>query len=237
MYIRRLTPFVTVTQASALLELSRRASARMEANNLSYHNSNHVGKMLDTLSWFLESEDTEQVKPVDVATVCAAVLYHDVVYIPGFAQNEEASALALMYDVQRLANVKLVGPEVQVRSERFIDYEVSKRLIMATHISSHLKPSELSLADEDLIKDLDLCSMASTYSAFIRTQFRLAQEQDPGLLDMKTWKRGAIEKSKEFLTEVAAKDSIFRLPFFRSKLEARARENIAKFAKYNLQDD
>lgn len=237
MYTKRLNNFLTVAQVPALYELSRRARARLDANGLSYHNTQHVSRMLDTLHWYLESEKGMDVATLDVATMCAAILYHDVVYIPGFANNEEASALALRYDVQNLTSAKLVGTEIKVRSEKIIDYEDSKRLVLATQISSHMKPSEAPTLDEDLIRDLDLCSMGSTFSSFIRTQFSLAQEQDPGLVDLHAWKNGVIEKSREFLTRLAAKGSIFRTAFFRSKFEDRARENIAKFASYGLLDD
>lgn len=234
MYISRLDSYLTVAQAPALYELSKRAAARLDANGLSYHNSVHVGRMLDTLHWYL---DSEKVKDVDVATMCAAILYHDVVYIPGYTQNEEVSVLALKYDVQKLVNARLVGSKVQVRGEQLIDYEDSRRLILATKVSSHLANNEPSSLDEDLIRDLDLCSLGSMFSSFVRTQFRIAQEQDPSLTNLRDWQLGDIEKSREFLKVVAAKDNIFRLQFFRSKFEGRARENIAKFANYGMSDE
>lgn len=129
------------------LELIRKQYSK---NANSYHNFDHIVKMLDELK-------TIELDEYDRLALTMAILYHDIVYLPGMIDNEEMS-------------VEYFKRYENGFSEQFIE-QVS-RLIMAT--KSHKKNiDKLS----DIIIDLDMMILGQSsniyenYSKKIRKEY------------------------------------------------------------------
>lgn len=50
-----------------------------------YHNAGHIGRMLDRIKY-------ETLNEVDTENLVLAVLFHDIIYVPGSTENEDLSA-------------------------------------------------------------------------------------------------------------------------------------------------
>ena len=186
----------------ASTELCRDVEKRYAEPGRRYHTLAHVHAVLaraDTLStqpgWC----------PRDPVALELAVWFHDVVYEPGRAGNEAASAWLLR---DRLRS--LVDPGTLERAVR---------LVSATD-GHRADESSLDWPDVAVLLDADLGVLAGTpeeyddYVALVRAEFGFLGDDD--------WRRGRSEVLRDLLAR-----PLFRTPAMRA-LERRARENVGR---------
>lgn len=133
-----------------------------------------------------------------------AIWFHDIIYKIGAVDNEARSA-----ELFRI----LAQP---VMDEAVIDRVTG--LIMATaHADVALN------GDEAVMVDIDLSSFGLPWEEYLQDSNALREEQ--GHIPDAQFYAG----KQRFLEHLAARESIFQTPYFREKLESRARANIARY--------
>jgi len=160
-----------------------------------YHNLEHVRRLL-ILCDEMGIEDTE---------IILAVFYHDVIYNPGFGDNEEKSA-----DFAR-GSLERIGMNA-VRTGKICD------MVMATrdHLSGEYDPAT------HLFLDLDMSILGAgrqdyeQYTADVRREL--------------SWVPDVVfrRNRRKFLEKLLKTEHIFRSRIFRNRFEERARENVAR---------
>jgi predicted metal-dependent HD superfamily phosphohydrolase len=177
--------------ALQLRQLAHRYAERHRA----YHNLRHVLDCLD-----LAASVRSQLEAP--ARVELALWYHDAIYDPRAADNEERSAALAAEDLDSL-------PASSVRS--------IGALILAT---KHQAVPETP--DAAFVVDIDLAILAAptarfdAYESAIRREYRWV----PGPLFRR--------KRRELLQAFLGRPAIYHTPHFRSQLEARARVNLSR---------
>jgi len=183
-------------EAWALLERSYGEAGR------AYHVWSHVEEVLRRYD-----EVARQVGWRHPAEVFLAVLYHDVVYVPGASDNEARSA-----EVCRAAlEAGLLAGAVE--------RALVARLIGLTAGHGHLDPAQLS-ADEALFLDCDLAILGGTPEAFAAYDAGIEQEFRALPRELYRAGRGA------FFERALAAPALFLSPHFHARLEAPARRNL-----------
>lgn len=185
-----------------------------------YHSLHHLDECLAWLAWWQAQSGEAALCELELA-----IWYHDLVYEPGAADNETRSASA----ARRAAGQLGWSPDSQ---------EMTVQLILATaHLSGEAplgppdasgQPGGAAAVNEAvgrtmtaLIRDIDLAILgadAARYSSY-RTQVRAEYAHLPDA----EYRRGRSRVLEQFL----ARRQIYRLPLFFSRLETRARENMA----------
>jgi predicted metal-dependent HD superfamily phosphohydrolase len=171
--------------------LARWAEAQRE-----YHTRDHLAAMLSTLDEITDAAGD--------ATVELATWYHDAVYDPLRADNEDASA--------RLAEVEL--PELGVPAGTVAEVARLVRLT-ASHDPS---PSD---HHGKLLCDADLAILAAAPSAYRR--YTEAVRREYAHVDDRTFRSGRAA----ILRRILARPTLFSLPFTQDRWEKRARINVA----------
>ena len=167
-----------------------------------YHNLNHLTEMLGHYHSI-----TPDLAPAAPPIFGIALIYHDIVYRAGRADNEAKSADMAVAALQA-AGIDLDGQTY------------CRDLIMAT--KTHLPNND----DEGLLVDLDLAVLArpakgyDTYTKAIRKEFSVF----PGFL----YRPGRKKALLHFLEQ----PNIYYHPSFRERWELPARENILREVEY-----
>jgi predicted metal-dependent HD superfamily phosphohydrolase len=170
-----------------------------------YHNATHIAELL---RWFDRvADDIGWHQP---AEVYLAILFHDAIYNPAAKDNEARSAAwARSAD---LTGGEL-GPGVAVDRAR-----------VAELIELTARHGSLTTADHDaaLFLDSDMAVVGSAAEAFTGYDAAIATEYAHVPHDRYRAGRRA------FLGMLAAKPRIFYTDYFHARLDAQARENIAR---------
>jgi pantetheine-phosphate adenylyltransferase/dephospho-CoA kinase len=181
-------------QVSYETEYDRIASL-YSAKAREYHNLAHV------LSGLADMNEAES-ESTDPLILELAWWYHDIVYDPSCASNEEKSSIDMK---QSLASAGVREETISKATE----------LIMWTRHKD--LPEEM---DARIIVDTDLAILGkeeSTYADYetkIRKEYCTIQDED--------YKRGRVK----FLTDMLSRKTIYQTELFREKYEAKARANI-----------
>jgi predicted metal-dependent HD superfamily phosphohydrolase len=162
-----------------------------------YHTAEHVQACLAEFD-----ECRELARHPD--EVEAALWFHDAVYVPGAADNEEQSA--------RLANTAL--------QSHGVTGEVAQRVAELVRATRHASiPLD---SDARLVSDIDLSVLGRAPDEFGEFERRIRREYT-GVAEQ------AYRRSRtEVLTGFLARRFIYQTPYFRELYESRARENLTR---------
>jgi predicted metal-dependent HD superfamily phosphohydrolase len=162
-----------------------------------YHTAEHIR---DCLAQFDLSRHAAQ-RPDEVE---AAIWFHDVVYVPAAADNEERSAA--------LAQTTLTEAEAPLEMARRI-----AELVLATqHLSIPSEP------DAALLCDIDLSILGRTPEVFDEFERRIRQEY--------AWVPAPVYRGAraEILEGFLRRGVIYQTDFFRQRYEIPARANLQR---------
>lgn len=171
-----------------------------------YH---HFGHVLEVLERFGEvAAGPGWAAP---AEAYLAVLYHDAIYVPGRKDNEAESArLAVAHIGRWLSAVAIDRAQVA-------------RLIELTALHGSVRPGTVS-ADEALLLDSDMAILGAPPERYAQYEAEIAQEYAD--MDERAYATGRAA----FLNRLLGPEPIFLSEYFRQRLEAQARENLASAA-------
>jgi predicted metal-dependent HD superfamily phosphohydrolase len=167
-----------------------------------YHDWSHIEALLALLPDLLP-------KLNDPAAVYLAVLFHDAIYDPRAADNEERSARLL---AEQMAG--LVSPAMLDRAVR---------LVLATR--AHAVPDDVAAAeaaDMTLFLDMDLAILGADPDSFDRYEAQVRREYAHVSDEAFAKGRAAI------LTRFAARPALYYSDWGRQRFEAQARLNITR---------
>ena len=158
-----------------------------------YHTLDHIRRCLRHLDW-------ARAQIPDPDTVELALWCHDVIYVPGAADNEQRSVAWLAHHAGgRIATVA----------------HVAEMIMATTHDAA---PAD---AGARFTVDIDLADMGGSLARFLRNEAKLRAEQ-PGLDDA-----GYDARARAFLHALLARPRIYHTEVFHARCEARARRNLA----------
>jgi predicted metal-dependent HD superfamily phosphohydrolase len=132
-----------------------------------------------------------------------AILFHDIVYVPGSSTNEKNS-------VQLMKVLLLDRYDLE-------DIDRASAIIMDTQTHDFDSSNQ-----SEIVMDLDLAGLGETWKVFaqntknIREEFRFATTDQ--------WREGRIT----FLHEMLSRKFIYHTKLFRDKFEIKARQNMEK---------
>jgi predicted metal-dependent HD superfamily phosphohydrolase len=167
-----------------------------------YHTWRHVAACLRELRRARPSADDEQA----MEALELAVWFHDAVYEPGRADNEEASAELALHWSAALG----LGPGLGRKAAR---------LILATR---HDRSGTASWdPGEALLRDIDLAVLGAGWLRFMRYERGIAREYAG--LPPESFRKGRAG----LLRDLLSRSALYATPGFRRRLERRARRNLA----------
>lgn len=185
-------------------QLERTLITHYSETERAYHTLEHIAEMLGHyrevaggIGWSAPRE------------ALAALLYHDIIYVPGAGDNEAQSAALARVEIPKQ------WPDLA------IDIAAVERLILLT--AAHGKSAGAGLsADEALFLDCDMAILAAPPARFDLYEAQIAQEfrKIPKLL----FKTGRTR----FLKRVLASRRIFLSDFFHARDEGAARANLTR---------
>lgn len=191
-----------------------------------YHSQDHIVSMTNGLFEYLQNNDLEL---IDFLDVYFAIIYHDIIYIPGCKSNEKYSAefasssMRFVFKQQdnffNYLQLKNILNDDLIKNVSF--------LIKRTRIEDHLK--ECTNEKLKLLLDLDLISLATNKEKFISNQTKIMYENtgdDRYLYKKHPRQKQAFKKCYDFLNSLRNKGHIYRLDYFREKFESKAIANI-----------
>ncbi|MBI2483311.1 N-methyl-D-aspartate receptor NMDAR2C subunit [Candidatus Uhrbacteria bacterium] len=170
-----------------------------EHEDRAYHNLTHIAACMADLD-----EVRSQLNGPDEVTAEAALWFHDVIYLPGIALNEQYSeefAAWALFEVGEVPD-KTLRPRVH-------------DAILATKRHAHSP----NLATR-VVVDIDLGILGAEPARC--AQYCVAIRQEYSFLDERTFATGRLA----FLQKLAKRKSLYHTTHFQKKYEARARENI-----------
>ncbi|MEI6426391.1 MAG: hypothetical protein WCO66_03495 [Candidatus Absconditabacteria bacterium] len=181
-------------------EIEELASIYNASGNI-YHNWSHISSCLAELEANKElAEDYKAIKE--------AVLFHDIIYIPGKRDNEEESAL---FAENYLKN--------RGESEEYC-HKVRDLVLITKH-------NEIPVTkDQELIIDIDLSILGQddqTYQNYTNNVKHEYQKAMPELTDEQFYLG-----RKNFLKKFLQKDKMYFTKTFSDKYESQARQNLQK---------
>lgn len=144
----------------------------------------------------------------DADAIEMAIWFHDIVMVQGAKDNEQRSAAHFAAIAGACFEPGFVAT-------------VQRLIVATTHRSPVVEP------DEQWICDIDLASFGIGWHAFLEDCRALRLESAQGEEDYVLGKR-------RFYDALLARSSIFQTPFFRTRCEARARDNIRRFIAEGL---
>jgi predicted metal-dependent HD superfamily phosphohydrolase len=162
-----------------------------------YHNTEHIRDCLSQLDLSRELAR----KPDEVE---AALWFHDVVYVPGAADNEDRSA--------RLAEAALTAAEAPVERSR----RVAKLVLATRHLMAPRDP------DTQLICDIDLSILGREPTVFDRFERAIRQEYAHIAEPDYRHERAAV------LAGFLRRESLYQTEYFRDRFEQQARINLSR---------
>lgn len=136
-----------------------------------------------------------------------AVLFHDAVYAPGRHDNEARSA-----ELAREAAARWLPGEG-------LDVDLVARLILLTARHGALRAADVDV-EEALFLDCDMAILGSEPAAFDAYDRGIAAEYGAVPPELYTIGR------RSFFEKLLAAEHIFLSPYFRERLEAKARDNL-----------
>lgn len=165
-----------------------------------YHTAEHIR---DCLAQFDLSRHTAR-RPDEVE---AAIWFHDAVYLPGAADNEDRSA--------RLSQTSLTDAGAPL--------DVARRIAELVLTTQHLAVAEEP--DAALLCDIDLSILGRTPETFDQFERRIRQEY--------AWVPERVYRSAraEILEGFLRRRSIYQTAFFRQRNEVQARANLERGLK------
>ncbi|WP_104987331.1 hypothetical protein [Sorangium cellulosum] len=169
-----------------------------------YHNLDHVREVLARMD-----EVGRDIGWRSPREVFLAALFHDAVYAAGRHDNEARSAALAREAVARWL------------SGEGIDADLVARLILLTARHGALGPADVG-EDEALFLDCDMAILGSDAAAFDAYDRGIAEEY--GALPPEAYAAGR----RRFFERLLAAEHIFLSPYFRGRLEGRARENLRR---------
>lgn len=209
------------------------------ALGLEYHNAEHVNHALlahDQLFGTVAFSGSAGLAQK------LAILYHDIVYIPGRLgnENEEASSRFFHWQVRQAVGelqFKKIEDEWLDNISRPTEPHGKEDLlyccmyaaswIRCTTVTHHLGPGPYPRS-VDVILDCDMAGMAKPYHAFKRQQLAICNENTPGLTGDKL--QVALCQQAKFLQIFLKKKRIFRTAEALDAFESQARSNITQYA-------
>ena len=183
-------------QESARSVFAQLAGAYAEPSR-AYHNTQHIRDCLSQLDLSRElARGPDEVE--------AALWFHDVVYLPGAADNEDRSA--------RLAEATLTAGGAPLKTGRRV-----AELVLATR---HLTvPSE---PDSQLVCDIDLSILGREPAVFDR--FERAIRQEYAHIPEPAYRHERAAVVARFLQ----RESLYQTEYFRDRFEQQARANLKR---------
>ncbi|KYF74273.1 hypothetical protein BE11_07155 [Sorangium cellulosum] len=169
-----------------------------------YHDLVHVREVLGRVGE--AGRDVGWRRPREVFL---AALFHDAVYVPGRHDNEARSAALAREAVARW----LPGAG--------LDEDVIERLILLTARHGALGPADVD-DEEALFLDCDMAILGSDPAAFDAYDRAIAAEYSAVPPELYAAGR------RRFFEKLLALEHIFLSPYFRDRLEARARDNLRR---------
>lgn len=169
-----------------------------------YHTYDHIKAGL--------CEMTRDIDADDILLLQFAYLYHDVVYLPCYDGNEEASAARMWIDGQHL------GISTKVL------YKIKELIMATTHAC------DVSSRDHKLIIDIDLAIFGQSYNTVLEYDENIRKEYF-WLGDM-TY----LPERVKILGQFRKKEHIYHTKWFQDKYEETARENLDRLIA-SLQSD
>ena len=172
--------------AQAYAELSR-----------AYHNTEHIRDCLSQLDLSRElARKPDQVE--------AALWFHDVVYVPGAADNEDRSA--------RLAETALAAGAAPLETGR----RVAELVLATRHLTVPRDP------DAQLVCDIDLSILGREPAIFDRFERAIRQEYAHVVEPEYRHERAAV------LAGFLRRESLYQTEYFRDRFEQQARTNLKR---------
>lgn len=185
-----------------------------DSNKLEYHNWTHIADMLR----ILDSDFKPYLNDENYKLLRDAILFHDIIYVPGATDNEEKSARAYVLH-QTHQNVEygsiLASPAKRVLSTVQLNQPIPEdlnpvyKLIMSTKTHIPIKAENLQLHHlSKILIDLDLWGLGDTWLVYrlkgnsIRKEFL-----DAGIPEeqfnhgRKEWIRKFLERERIYTTE------------------------------------
>ena len=161
-----------------------------------YHTASHIEHCLRTYDQAaLELGTNDRVE--------MALWFHDLVHMPGCADNEARSA----EQFRSLSNGQL--------TPQFMD--TVERLIKSTQHQTLSKT-----LDEQFVSDVDLSGLAKPWDTFIADTYLLRQEDEA--IDNATFQAGL----RHFFTRLLARPHLYGTSWFRARAETTARNNVRR---------
>ena len=192
----------------ALIDAARQ---KIVANNLAYHNINHVEHMQKCASFLCDGSVVPELE--------VAIWYHDAIYDPTSDDNERNSVYFF------LDNAKLLNYKIGRR--RKFRLKLVTRLIgwTRTHLSVHdMKAFKQYVDRSELILvmlDADLSGLADDYDAYLQHSANIRTE------NLHLSDSAYYNKRIEFLNALLAKPTIFYTLKGYEAFERKARDNIS----------
>lgn len=160
-----------------------------------YHNLNHLEEMIVELN-------PVQHKIQDRDSLLLSVFYHDIIYNPTAADNEEKSADGAREQLEKL----------HIPAEKI--HTISKQIIATkTHKNSND-------TDTDLLLDADLCILGKPWEKYLLYSLQIRKEY--AVYPDTIYKQGR----KKALAHLLHLKEIFKTEFFKNQYEHQARENM-----------
>lgn len=169
-----------------------------------YHNLTHLREVLARFDEV--DRDVGWRRPREVFL---AALFHDAVYVPGRHDNEARSA-----ELAREAIARWLPGEG-------LDEGFVTRLVLLTARHGALAPADVD-EEEALFLDCDMAILGSDAATFDAYDRGIAEEYCAVPAELYTLGR------RSFFETLLAAERIFLSPYFRDRLEARARENLRR---------
>jgi len=173
----------------------------------SYNEAHRVYHTLKHIEHCLTHFDRISAQLENPAAVELAIWFHDVIYVPGAADNEQLSADLFM----------------EITQDRFDD---SLRNTVYQHIMATLHDgSQLDNSDTRFMVDIDLSSFALPWPEFSRDSNNLRLEMS--CLSDEDFYR----KQSEFQQNLMNQPRFFKSDYFYENYEEQARQNLVNYAE------
>lgn len=186
--------------------------------NREYHNLNHIKNMIDTLNDLTKDNNSPWFKYCSVKEfklLKIAILFHDIIYIPGGDYNEEMSAC---YAKNVMSYLKYDKDDINM----VID------LIYHTKVYLH-KPSNIIEHDVmNLIHDLDFHNFSLPYDEFLNNNLNIVKEQRILNRDLKWFQENWF---KYLLNEIDNGWRLYCTKYTQENWEPKAIDNIKRILR------
>jgi predicted metal-dependent HD superfamily phosphohydrolase len=151
--------------------------------------------------------DNPSVDPALLLQAEFALWYHDIVYIPGYSDNEQKSAEILIMHGEALG----------------VPFKVTCACAQAIIATRHKYPYPLSEALPKIVADIDLAILGADPEKYDSYKVGIRKEYESTPIDIYAKVRADLLE-KEFLS----RKEIYQTEYFRSKYEKQARQNMAR---------